>query len=954
MPARTTRADALLETAEGAGSGGGWILLLIGWILARNLLEGVLEAPRTLGFEWREDLSAAMVFLHFPLFYLFLFAGIVLWLHLMVKRPLVAAARACSLGFGLLLVAPVVDAFVSGGRGYDLRYLLGFGSDVARFWDPRVSLEVVSPGQRIEILLGCAAAGAYAFAARRRAGRGRTGPALGAGLAAALGVFLIAAFAGAWPSSFAGLTAGGAPGSVLDGARPTAAGSIADRGAGSSGSDDGDAGGTEDGLAEGDVAGFAAPRDLNAAYRQVFQGPGLIAGESRRHAVVMALPLLALLPLLAWRAGPARARALGARLPATRLIWYAGLVPAGAWLGAVLYAPYLSPAASGGASQASAAPAGYGPFARALAVFHPADVAALATLTAAMLAAVLAAMCWNDLADVEGDRISEPRRPLPGGLLTPAQISAAGKALAAGALFLALCVSYVAFLIVLACLLLAAAYSIPPLRLKRLPFVATAALAGLSVLSALAGFSLFAQETAPVVFPGRVALALMVGVTLGFTAKDLKDADGDRRSGIRTVATALSPRTARLVTAGLVAAGYLVTPAILPLGGVLVAASLLGAATGVLLVLRARRPDGPLLAVFSLYAVLVLGLCALRPGVLANARTERFLAAHAEVLRLEERARERMRERASEGVAAAASPAAGATGAAIAAGPGAPAAGRAAAGWPGEPRGLQERRLLAEARLDVADGRPAERLVARRPLRWEGYEELLRVRLLREGPAAAARVAQSALRLGLRPSWHLRQSAAARLAAADDVRPRDVRTAGAAPALLREAANDLRGALRFSGPRAPLLVLASDLHLRRGDAEAAARAGAEAVRLDPKDADAWAGLGVARHAAGRFGEAVAPLLRAASLQPRDPWIRNNLGVALRDAGRARAAWGQFEEAARLSPGMFEPALNLALLAEREGRWEESRRWWREAGRRRPGAPEVEAAERRLGPERRDG
>ena len=223
-------------------------------------------------------------------------------------------------------------------------------------------------------------------------------------------------------------------------------------------------------------------------------------------------------------------------------------------------------------------------------------------------------------------------------------------------------------------------------------------------------------------------------------------------------------------------------------------------------------------------------------------------------------------------------------------------------------------------------------LASLRPLNAEYREERLRAANRGGDDQQILGACFSAVDLGVRPAFFLENRAALRLAREDN----------------RGAAEDIAGILALAGSRARILVLTGDLRLKQGDAEGALRAYVRAERLDPTQADLWAGRGVAWHTLGRLNEAIAALARAVQLRPGDPWFRNNLAVVLRDSGRTAEARASFEEAARLSPGFFEPHFNLGLLEEREGRLEAARTHVSRARGIRGGFGPLEAAWERLG------
>jgi 4-hydroxybenzoate polyprenyltransferase/tetratricopeptide (TPR) repeat protein len=886
-----------------------WLALLAAWILARNLAEGVLERPHVLGFDWRPEVSAPMVFLHFPLFYLGVFFAAALWLHLLTRRALPAVAGVVAAGFALLLVAPVVDALATGGRGYDLAYLPGIGSTLQRFWDPSAALSEVSPGQRVEIGLACLLAAAYAglaiaggthgrvHAGAQPSGRRDWPRIFGGGLLAGAGLFLGFAALGAWPAWFARLAS---------------------------------------------VAGDPAAGGPAAAYQEVFRGFGLLADESRRHAVALALPILPLGLAFCWRLDPRRWHGYAGSMSWPRFTYYTGLVPAGAFLGWWLYKDQLPSA------------------------FHnPTDWAALAVLWAAMAAAYHAALLWNDRHDREGDAINDPGRPLVTGLLDPGRARAFAWVCAALAAWLALAVGYHAFLLMLACLLLAHLYSTPPLRLKRWPLVATLALGVLSLLSMGAGFSLFGQEMTPLVFPRRIAVLIVLGVMLGFTAKDLKDVRGDAATGVSTFATLLGEARARRLTATFVLGGYALAALLLPLGwSYWVAATAFGLGSA-LVVLRRRRPDDLLLIGFLVFVVVSAVLLARQPvSVLeGGAAGGPWSDLHGELRWIEEGVR--CQRSAHEGLASAGG--ADANGQRLAERVTLSLARVGAAGGTGQPPGgghlLQQRLLWARAQVspEPRAGEDLRALAREEPLN-AAYRERLAVAAEEGcGSRAAGEVCSEALAVGLRPGDFLRHRAAATLAALRLEDPERAAITGA-PAPARGAGarsdqaradrmaaveGDLVGAWRLGQERPALAVLAGDLAVVQGRPEAAARRYRGALRADENLADAWSGLGEALFESSDLPGSIAAFERAANLRPGDAWILNNFGVALREAGQAREAVAPLLRAARLAPGLFEPAFNLGLTYTLLGEWGAAASWLGQARALRPGFPPVEEALHRL-------
>lgn len=149
----------------------------------------------------------------------------------------------------------------------------------------------------------------------------------------------------------------------------------------------------------------------------------------------------------------------------------------------------------------------------------------------------LPTLLWNDVHDLPGDRANprKARSPLVQGLVTQAWAARAATLGAAVCLAVALAVGPAFAAIVAANLLLAWAYSSPPLRWKTRPGADVAVNAvGIGFLSGLAGWAIAAPLTDfPYLF---VPQALLVAIAV-YVPTTLVDHDADREAGYLTLAT---------------------------------------------------------------------------------------------------------------------------------------------------------------------------------------------------------------------------------------------------------------------------------------------------------------------------------------------------------------------------------------------------------------------------------
>ena len=164
----------------------------------------------------------------------------------------------------------------------------------------------------------------------------------------------------------------------------------------------------------------------------------------------------------------------------------------------------------------------------------------VAPLIGSAMAAVLNAgnNALNQIYDLEIDRINKPKRPLPSGRLTNAQVWWFTNVTYAVALVLAWLVApagrHECFWLVAVAVVCTYIYSVPPMRTKRLGIWANVTIAiPRGVLLKVAGWS--SVKTIAGLEPwyiGAIFGLFLLGAT---TTKDFADMDGDRRGGCRTL-----------------------------------------------------------------------------------------------------------------------------------------------------------------------------------------------------------------------------------------------------------------------------------------------------------------------------------------------------------------------------------------------------------------------------------
>jgi chlorophyll synthase len=175
------------------------------------------------------------------------------------------------------------------------------------------------------------------------------------------------------------------------------------------------------------------------------------------------------------------------------------------------------------------------------------DFATIGRILAAMVMAgpLLCAFSQivNDHCDRDVDRINEPLRPTAANQLDSSTIAVIAAILAVLALAIALALGRTVFCFALGGLVLALAYSVPPLRLKaRNGWLANAACAfSYEGFAWLAGAATFGAIT-----NGTVVLATLfsLGAHGLMTLNDFKSVKGDRELGLRSIPVMLGERKA--------------------------------------------------------------------------------------------------------------------------------------------------------------------------------------------------------------------------------------------------------------------------------------------------------------------------------------------------------------------------------------------------------------------------
>jgi 4-hydroxybenzoate polyprenyltransferase len=204
------------------------------------------------------------------------------------------------------------------------------------------------------------------------------------------------------------------------------------------------------------------------------------------------------------------------------------------------------------------------------------EILSIILLIAAVESAWLASVVGNDIADHRIDAMTNPSRPIPTGDIPIRLYAEIGTLFFFASLLFSAIVSFKAMLLLLAYQGLAWIYSMPPLRLKRIPVIATvlAATAGMTIL--VIGFSVFAPGADIKSIPLPILTFLFIAYAVTLPLKDFKDIEGDKADGVFTLPVLLGAERARIVVGSALFLMYMASPVVLHESALIVPAILFG------------------------------------------------------------------------------------------------------------------------------------------------------------------------------------------------------------------------------------------------------------------------------------------------------------------------------------------------------------------------------------------
>jgi 4-hydroxybenzoate polyprenyltransferase len=232
------------------------------------------------------------------------------------------------------------------------------------------------------------------------------------------------------------------------------------------------------------------------------------------------------------------------------------------------------------------------------------DGMVLATILIAFFCAWLFSVGTNDAVDVAIDSVSNAGRPLVTGALSVGISRATNAFFLAWALIGGFVAGYWTLFLILVFLAAYYVYSIPPLRLKRVPILATFLIALASLSAAMAGFYFLSPGKLVSEFPGNLLLIILIFFTLCTNIKDVKDISGDRANGVTTIPVVFGEKLGRRIVGLLFALSFVLMGAIAR-SPLVMAVSVVAAVSGYVVVVAGKYREWPAFVVYFAYALAV-------------------------------------------------------------------------------------------------------------------------------------------------------------------------------------------------------------------------------------------------------------------------------------------------------------------------------------------------------------
>lgn len=165
----------------------------------------------------------------------------------------------------------------------------------------------------------------------------------------------------------------------------------------------------------------------------------------------------------------------------------------------------------------------------------------------------------NDVYDYEIDKITNKNRPIVKNEISPDEMQSSAYVYLFIALIGSWCAGFYTFFFVSVGLVVAYIYSVPPLRLRRLPIISVFLLSVVILSATLSGYFFVSENKNIHSFSTLYALGIILFYTLELNFKDMKDIEGDKKEGVGSIPVIFPNKGIKIVGA-LFALSFLLVP----------------------------------------------------------------------------------------------------------------------------------------------------------------------------------------------------------------------------------------------------------------------------------------------------------------------------------------------------------------------------------------------------------
>ncbi len=245
------------------------------------------------------------------------------------------------------------------------------------------------------------------------------------------------------------------------------------------------------------------------------------------------------------------------------------------------------------------------------------DIFGITCLIISWISVWMYAVYMNDIADVEIDKISNPNRPLVQKKLSSDEMHQIGFVWFVMTLVGSWSAGFYPFVMALIFISASHIYSVPPLRLRRVPLLASFLISIACLATIMSGFFFVSSNKSMLSFPTATAIGIVVIFTLAVNIRDLKDVEGDKKEGIKTLPVIFGQTNGPRVVGALFALSLILIPLFLSFY-LLYIISIPTSIIGYKIINRKPYKEKRFFALILVFITLVILLFALSPMIVSD------------------------------------------------------------------------------------------------------------------------------------------------------------------------------------------------------------------------------------------------------------------------------------------------------------------------------------------------